>query len=474
MAVHLAFAAVVANAQESEAEQSIEAAAKEAAEESVDLSIGHIELAEELEVSTEITLDHQNIVQQNKLEAETGDAAQDELEPEASESSYQETISVAGGGSSSVGAELVNLDKEVSPLLNIDFELRFTDRLKDRKHTFNSRTGIAFSVDYSFLAQQASSSSTEKSAGSDVFRVFGNWMALGDLLGTNGNLVFKYEHRAAIWGRQTPRDLGFATGSALSTANYKENGWGWTDLYWKQVLGGGKYVFLLGHMDPGDWADQHSLLNAWTDLLSDAFYNNPAEAIPKRATSLVGRMVFGDGWYSAFGVHDSNGKDNHLDFKQVFETPELFTWVEIGRAPNDFSGIGETTHLHYWHQDTRVAAGVAESWGLTASRSKEHDNGYTTVMRIGYSEGDAAQMRRFVGLAVSKKIRFSDRLLLGIGWGSPPDKSLGSQTVLEALYRLQLTNHVVVSPDLQITFDPSFDTTKSVVYVFGLRFRMTF
>ena len=35
-------------------------------------------------------------------------------------------------------------------------------------------------------------------------------------------------------------------------------------------------------MDPGDWVDQYPLLNAWTAFMSDAFYNNPTEAIPKR------------------------------------------------------------------------------------------------------------------------------------------------------------------------------------------------
>lgn len=102
-------------------------------------------------------------------------------------------------------------------------------------------------------------------------------------------------------------------------------------------------------MDPGDWADQHSLLNAWTNLLNDGFYNNPAEAIPKRTFSLVGRMFFAGGWYGSVGIHDSNGKDNHLDFKQVWDTPELFTWVEVGRTSHNFSANGETTHLHYWH-----------------------------------------------------------------------------------------------------------------------------
>jgi len=263
-------------------------------------------------------------------------------------------------------------------------------------------------------------------------------------------------------------------GSALSTANYKENGWGWTDLYWKQIFNGGKTGFLVGHMDPGDWGDQHSLLNAWTNLLNDAFYNNPAEAIPKRTFSFVGRYLSNNSWYGGFGIHDANGKDNHIDFRQVWDTPELFTWLEIGRRPDNYSGFGETTHLHYWHQDKRVAAGVSESWGLSASRSRQHDNGYTTVIRVGYSEGDAAQMRQFVGLAVSKLIRIDDRILAGIGWGSPPDKNLRSQTVVEAMYHLQLTQNVVISPDLQVTFNPSFNDTKSIVYVFGLRFRLTF
>ena len=453
--ISLALAAATVNAQESETEAAVEEAAEEAIKSSVDSTIEHIEVQEAEELSEEIAVD---VPKRN---------------PGMSRSDYQDTVP-ASGGQKSVGAELINADIQQVPLWEIDFENRFLTGLHDRKQKFNSRTGIAFSVDYSFLTQHASHSISDKDSASDVFRIYGNWLAVGSKDSANGNLVFKYEHRAAIWGRQTPRDLGFDTGSALSTANYKENGWGWTDLYWKQVLKGGKMIVLAGHMDPGDWADQHALLNAWTHLLNDAFYNNPAEAIPKRTLSIVSRVALNERWYSGFGVHDANGKDNHIDFGQVWDTPELFTWLEVGQLDRDSSTFGETTHLHYWHQDKREAAGVGESWGLTASRSRTHDNGYTTVFRIGYSEGDAAQMRRFVGFMMSKNIRVSDRILAGIGWGSPPDKSLGSQTVLEAMYRLQLTDSVVVSPDLQVTFNPSFASTESVVYVIGMRFRMTF
>ena len=390
---------------------------------------------------------------------------------EASRSDYSETVP-AIIGNKSVGAELIEADQRNDVLFDVDFLGELFPRIHERKKSLNELTGIALNADYSLFTQKASFSFTDKDAASSVFRVYGNWLAHGDKHGVNGNLVFKFEHRGSIWGDQVPRDLGFNMGSALSSANYKQSGWGFTDLYWKQVFNVERDTgILIGHMDPGDWADQHALLNAWTNLINDAFYNNPTEAIPKRTFSLVGRLGLTDRWFVGGGIHDANGKDNDIDFKQVWDTPELFTWVEFGFRARDYSTFGETTHLHYWHQDKREAAGVEESWGLTFSSSKVFDNGIIGVIRAGHSEGGAAQMREFLGIATSFPMRGSDTLKFGVGWGSPPDKSLRSQTVLEILYRLHVTQNMTVSPDLQVTFNPSFNDQKDTVYVIGLRFR---
>ena len=106
------------------------------------------------------------------------------------------------------------------------------------------------------------------------------------------------------------------------------------------------------------------------------------------------------------------------------------------------------------------------------SASRIFDNGIVGVLRAGYSEGDAAQMREFLGVATSFPTRGSDALKLGVGWGSPPDETLRSQTVFEILYRLHVTQNLTISPDLQVTFNPSFNVDKDVVYVFGLRLRL--
>lgn len=412
---------------------------------------------------------------ETESDADTDTDTEDKVETEppkgSSRSNYSETVTVAGG-SKSVGAELVKHDQEQDVLFDINWTTKLFPFHYDRKRMISERSGIAFNVDYSMLSQYASYSVTEKDAASSVFRVFGQWRAFGHKDSWSGNLVIKYEHRGAIFGDQTPRDLGFNTGSALSTANYKENGWGMTDFYWKQVSPDAGTGFLLGHMDPGDWADQHSLLNAWTALMNDAFYNNPTEAIPKRTFSLVGRLGLKNNWYTGGGIHDANGKDNEPDFTQVFDTPELFTWIELGSRSQSDLGVGDTTHVHYWHQDERVAAGVEESWGVTFSSSRTFSNEIVAVVRAGYAEGDASQMREFLGVAVSIPARGSDTFKFGLGWGAPPDRTLRSQTVVELQYRLNVTQTLTVSPDLMVTFNPSFINEKDIVYVFGLRMRL--
>lgn len=130
--------------------------------------------------------------------------------------------------------------------------------------------------------------------------------------------------------------------------------------------------------------------------------------------------------------------------------------------------------MNYWHQDARNEAGTEASYGFAFSTSRKFDNGIIGVIRAGYSEGDAPQMREFLGLATSFPMRGSDRLKVGIGWGSPPDNTLRSQTTVEILYRLQLTQNMTISPDLQVTFDPSFNEEKDIVYIPGLRFRYNF
>jgi porin len=63
---------------------------------------------------------------------------------------------------------------------------------------------------------------------------------------------------------------------------------------------------------------------------------------------------------------------------------------------------------------------------------------------------------------------------MATSWGSPPDKAVRSQVTSEFFYRLQVTQNLTVSPDVQLTYHPSFTTEKRWVFVPGLRMRMVF
>lgn len=390
-------------------------------------------------------------------------------------SNYAETIALDQTHGKSVESELINNDTVKPAIFPLDVvHDRFGGIYRLKKH-INESIGLAFSVDYTLLAQRASYTEGAVSTGSSsVFRILGSWLRFGDADKTQGVLIWKTETRNPIWGNLTPRDLGFTTGSALSTANFKSLEWGITDLYWQQSFNGRRQALHVGHMDPGDWADQYPLLNAWTSFMNDAFYNNPTEAIPKRGFGIAGQSFIKGNFYVAGGVHDANGGDGDLDFDSFWNTREWFSWVELGRRGNPFVSARHNTHIHYWHQDARQEAGTKESRGIAFTYSYVTGKDGVAFVRAGYSRGDAPQMRRFIGVGMSYKPWGRDTLGIATSWGSPPEKELRDQITSEVFYRVQLTQNITFTPSIQLTYHPSYSLETRWLAVPGLRMRFVF
>ena len=95
-------------------------------------------------------------------------------------------------------------------------------------------------------------------------------------------------------------------------------------------------------------------------------------------------------------------------------------------------------------------------------------------MRAGYSKGDAAQMRRFIGAGGTFRLFGRDTLGMAVSWGSPPDKTLRNQVTGEIFYRVHVTQNLTITPNWQLTFRPSFTLEKDWVSIPGLRMRLVF
>jgi porin len=102
------------------------------------------------------------------------------------------------------------------------------------------------------------------------------------------------------------------------------------------------------------------------------------------------------------------------------------------------------------------------------------DQRWMGFVRGGWSDGDAPIYNESYTVGLLRKFRRnSDLLGLAVNWGDPPDDDLRSQTTGELFYRVQLAQNLAMTPNLQLLRNPSLNTDKDTVWVFGLRMRLT-
>ena len=70
--------------------------------------------------------------------------------------------------------------------------------------------------------------------------------------------------------------------------------------------------------------------------------------------------------------------------------------------------------------------------------------------------------------------RFSDSIGLGLSWGEPFGEDARDQFGIEAYYRVQLTNEIAVTPDVQYIINPARNIEVDSLWVFSLRVRTDF
>ena len=384
-----------------------------------------------------------------------------------SKSGYHEIE--ADGGVGTVKSDLIADDALKMQWLKVDVSRKIFGKYYGLKKKLREKSRIALGTDYMFLNQLASFSFSDKWATSGIFRFYGTWDALITENGYNGSLIFKIENRHRIGNGQIPRQLGYETGSAMSTASYKNFSWGLTNFYWKQMFYQNKIAMVVGIMDPGDWIDVYPLLNPYKYYLNEAYFNSPVMALPNQGLGIAAAFTVAKDFYIAGGMHDANGEPQNFligNFDSFFSQNEYFYWVEAGWKESRSLAGGETVHLTYWYQDARETLGTEASKGWCFSASRRFGS-YVPFVRAGITNGNAALMHHLVMAGVGIDAFRGDNLGIGVNWGGPTDRTRRDQYSLELYYAIQLTQHVNIMPDIQLTKNPSFNDTHDLVAVFS-------
>ena len=344
---------------------------------------------------------------------------------------------------------------------------RFKRRLKDRH-------GLAIGADFNLLHQQAVVADTNHRSNGGVFRLYGHWTFAGRGTPTTSEIVFRVENRSAIDTQTSPSNFNKEIGVLLSTANsFSDFGWGVTNLQFQQWWKDGRYGIAVGQVDLRDWVDAFDLSN-WRTALLSAATTYPTNPLPSAG---LGAGVFAyfrecSTPYVLAGFSDANGHPDRLGFDTFFHDQELYSYLEAGWTPSFKEKDDKNLRLTYWHQDPRKEAGVAEGWGLSFSAAWKFHKRWAPFLRGGIARGGviASDAGLVAGLGIHR--RSHDLFGTALGWASAYDDSLPDQVTWETFYRLQLSQNIGITPDVEVIWDPSNNPTEDLIVVLGLRMQL--
>lgn len=345
-------------------------------------------------------------------------------------------------------------------------------------HRLIQTIGLDLSLNYTTLYQSADTSLPGRQSQAAVGDIdfFGRWDLVNRGGPWPGALVFFTEYRQR-YTKIPPSDLGEAIGSLWGTTDaFSMQDYALTQLYWEQGSREDGLVYRLGKMDPTSIYDRSRYVSANEAFLGKAFSTTLAMPVP--STGLGGAMAISPmpNTYIVGGVHDANG--SKTSFGEI-EKGELFTAIEFGVAPRHGKPGAGLYHVTFWHSDERVEESVPSGRGIALTLQQElgSDGNIVPFFRYSYGEGGATPVRQAIALGLGLEEPFgqnNDLIGLGFSWGQPTDRTLQDQYVLEAFYRLQVTPHTNLSPDLQVIFDPSENPSEDKIIVGSARLRTLF
>lgn len=377
------------------------------------------------------------------------------------------------GGQGSVGETLMESDALTDPIYRFERLERALQPWFGFKAGLHRDHALSLGADYQMLFQTVSDSLGEEEAGGGILRAYGSWTLAGRESGNTGSLVFKIEQRHRIGSDVPPQELGFEAGALSVTGTmFSDYDFGLTNLYWQQKFLDGRIGFVAGQVDVTDYLDVYGLINPLTAFQNLSFSTNPTIAAPGQGLGAAAGAFITDNFYGMLGFADANGDPTEPGF-DVFDDGELFEHIEIGWVSSYERRHLDNMHITAWHVDERTAAGVPEDWGLTFSASWFAQNKWVPFLRGGWSDGDAALMSRSLGAGFGYLASNNGLFGVGLSWERPGASFLDDQYTAELFYRLQLSQNFALTPDVQIIADPALNPNEDMIFLFGLRARLT-
>jgi len=395
----------------------------------------------------------------------------------AQNSQKKDTLKIGFGGPNQVESQL-EMDTESKEFF---FELGFMQPYFDFKRVLKENTGFNFGLDYSAAYFGASESLGEKSSSSGMVRLYGSWELVNRGKGNNGAIIYKIEHRHK-YSEVVPKFFGFEIGYVgMEIPSFNDDGFRVTNLYWRQRFKDGKISMVVGLIDATDYLDVYALASPWTGFMNFQFSTGSETIyIPNDAALGIGIGAYiTENIFVIASLSDAGSvpTEPFKTFETFFSNNDYFKSIELGFVTSKDRFYMDNIHVTFWHSDGSDVTASLPGWGIAFSATHYFENKLNPFIRGGYAKDGGTLLQKSITAGLGYQPKSGGNLLgVAFGWGEPNEttfsQGLSDQITAEVFYRLQVSKHFVITPDIQYLINPALNPAQTSIFIWGIRGRI--
>ena len=390
------------------------------------------------------------------------------------------------GGPKTIGGQL-NADNQQREFF-FRIPVRVTAPWYEWKKKLNDQTGIQLGINYTSVylhSTEVISDENRENASSGILDLQIGWNLLNRKVGTNkGTLFVKMNSRHAYGSSTDPMFHGiFESGYyGLPATGFRDYSFRALELNWQQNLVDDKLTIIAGKVDPTNYFNFHGLVVPWQHFLGYGSSLSGTVNWPNQGLGVIAGYKITDNFYAMAGLTDVYGdlfeKGDFLDFGQNFFEGNFFKVAEVGYVPSIAERYFKKISVTYWQTDAYTSAGgnpVDQGEGVSVSSHWFFAERFAPFLRFGFSNGNGENAFYKRDFQIGHGLRFYSHDILGasFGWAEPNIPDSKDQMTFEVFYRLNLTQHLEITPDFQWIINPTLNPGEDSLVYLGIRGRIT-
>ena len=348
---------------------------------------------------------------------------------------------------------------------------RLLEPLANARDNLNDAGGPNFLGLYAPIWQTGTQRGDDDNMISQSFNLYGEWELLR-IPRNEGTLYLFYLHESESLGTTAGKFAEAIGTTILPNDDVGDATNALAHFGWTQKLFDGRLELSVGQLAVKLMLDQNDYAG-WdrTSFMAGPLSGNLVRNFPIAALGIDTTIHLFDELQVSLLVADADGYPFYSDFKsfgrQFVYVPGIVCTPEIpglgkGRYEVNFSHIERTE---------RFAPGQSSSVWLF-SFQQEFSDDLAAFLRFGTGDGRRTEVQQSLaaGVVFTQFCGYdNDWFGVGMIWNDPTDGNRRDDYGMEAFWRLQLTEKIQFTPDVQLYFDPSERSTTDLEAAFGLR-----